>query len=678
MHIINKVLSKMDLAIILRSRIDNVEKENKKLKQQLRNLNGVKKAVANKEKESLKLKEEIAALSEKLPALEVADSGVLKIAIDLNSNGLGDSIISLAWIKELYMQIPYPLEIDLYGKEKNLSFLTNLYSFINGIYPAKLFNNATGYDIKLHLHYHVLLISYAPASIAKKFPGMIDIINKLNEYNSEYKKYIDTKYLHAAWVQVCNFFNWNRWDSLGSNNCIDFNRHSVGLFHIHMEAISCLKKFDLHKKKYITIHRGIDAQHRARKTSNVWMKVWPDKNAEDFCALFKQQYPDIEIVQLGTDEHLSIQSVDKNLIGKTTLEELAVILKNSLLHIDGESGLVHLNALLQGKSVVLFGPTSSKYFGYEQNINIKSPFCGECMWLKGGPEWISICLQGYKEPECMRQITADMVFDAIKNEIDCKRSDQFKYTLEDLSLYTTEGKNTYLPLLHDLGRVCNIVIPPITRHAYGEARTYIHASKQWEYPYALDHIAKKGGSSLKIADVGGGRGALSCYLARMGHDVSLYDINYTWDSGDNKHIETDFLQFARRNNFRAKFGSVFNIPEPDNTFDVVCSISVVEHVVEKFYALKELLRVLRPGGILILTYDIVISDNIDKGSMRREIFTPDILKDVLRELNINNIQTHTENSVLKSIEDVKNDKLRVAAKDLTFGALVIQKHLSGR
>jgi ubiquinone/menaquinone biosynthesis C-methylase UbiE len=41
-----------------------------------------------------------------------------------------------------------------------------------------------------------------------------------------------------------------------------------------------------------------------------------------------------------------------------------------------------------------------------------------------------------------------------------------------------------------------------------------------------------------------------------------------------------------------------NIPFPDNTFDIVCSFQVLEHVQDPYRVLSESWRVLKPGGIL--------------------------------------------------------------------------------
>lgn len=170
-----------------------------------------------------------------------------------------------------------------------------------------------------------------------------------------------------------------------------------------------LTKFGLFSKKYITVSRGADGAF-----SDNHPKLWPLEYYNSLVKLIKQKYPIYDIIQIGADDKFGkIIEVDKNLVGKTNFEEIAAILKNSIIHIDVEGGLVHLNHFMNGKSLVLFGPTSKEVYGYSENINI-SGSCplGNCYNII--PNWADKCMLNEKNV-CMYSITPEKVFNELDN-----------------------------------------------------------------------------------------------------------------------------------------------------------------------------------------------------------------------------------------------------------------------
>jgi ADP-heptose:LPS heptosyltransferase len=109
---------------------------------------------------------------------------------------------------------------------------------------------------------------------------------------------------------------------------------------------------------------------------------------------------------------VAIEGVDLNLVGKISFLEAAAVLERARLHIDGESGLVHLRHLLGGRSVVMFGPTPAEYFAYADNCNIVSKDCRGCMWMTD--DWFEVCPRGLAESRCMASIaTTEVLKDVI-------------------------------------------------------------------------------------------------------------------------------------------------------------------------------------------------------------------------------------------------------------------------
>lgn len=101
------------------------------------------------------------------------------------------------------------------------------------------------------------------------------------------------------------------------------------------------------------------------------------------------------------------------------------------------------------------------------------------------------------------------------------------------------------------------------------------------------YLRKKG--RINILDTGCGTGLLAKKLTPLGN-VDAIDIS------------DEAIKFARKRGVNAKKASVTKIPFKDNNFDLVTSIDVLYHhaVKDDIKALKEIFRVLVPGGILIL------------------------------------------------------------------------------
>lgn len=169
---------------------------------------------------------------------------------------------------------------------------------------------------------------------------------------------------------------------------------------------------DFNNMKYITIHKGLDANAKLKGRNP--SKCWPDGSWEEFVKLFKIEFPEIKVVQLGGRNSPEYPFTDICLVNKTGLGDLPYILKGGLLHIDGESGLVHINKFLGKTSLVLFGPTDERFYGYKNNINITAKKCGRCMFID--KHWSIGCPlnKDISGGDCMSSISPQIVFEATK------------------------------------------------------------------------------------------------------------------------------------------------------------------------------------------------------------------------------------------------------------------------
>jgi SAM-dependent methyltransferase len=248
-------------------------------------------------------------------------------------------------------------------------------------------------------------------------------------------------------------------------------------------------------------------------------------------------------------------------------------------------------------------------------------------------------------------------------------------------LYDSATRERLAPVLDDLFRRLELPPVPISQHSQStDSGLYLHASKQWEYLFVWEQLQRADGGSLaglKVADVGGGRGALAPYLAACGASVDSFDLDYLWDSAGNPGVEGRFLRWAEAHGVRPRFASLFNLPVPDATYDVVTCISVVEHVPFKQAALREVLRVLKPGGRLILTFDFSSTPDRHQDTLRCEIFSPASLGATLQQFGVNEWK-FSEESLAQSLREIQDDRVLGIPAGMTVGGLVLRREdLSG-
>lgn len=171
---------------------------------------------------------------------------------------------------------------------------------------------------------------------------------------------------------------------------------------------SVLNRYGLIKKKYLTINRG-----EYEKCSCISTKLWPLEFYDYIIQEISSKYTNIDIVLLN-NELSKNNNGNLKIFDKLSAEELKIILKNSLVHLDNDSLLVHLRyALHGGKSIVLFGPTSKEYNGYSKNINMKGAGCNHwCEHIL--KDWEIKCAREFTEPPCMKSILPSAVLREIE------------------------------------------------------------------------------------------------------------------------------------------------------------------------------------------------------------------------------------------------------------------------
>lgn len=137
------------------------------------------------------------------------------------------------------------------------------------------------------------------------------------------------------------------------------------------------------------------------------------------------------------------------------------------------------------------------------------------------------------------------------------------------------------------------------RKFYETSQTYKHLLDAHDENYLrhyVDFVIRFTPKDSKILDLGCGNGISSRLLHQANFDVVGTDISPL------------FLQDAQNweslhdgPKLRYQVCDVLELPFEDDSFDVICSNELIEHLPDVETALKEMVRVVRPGGRVLLS-----------------------------------------------------------------------------
>jgi len=601
------------------------------------------------------------------------NTGPFRVAVH-GTGSLGDFCTHMMFIQEFYRAYG-PMQIDFYchpKKVEDAKFFFKRMPIVQNVVSVNYLNNfALNYDLIIYLRY---LVKYHIMNHPRIYHHNSDLLNTIDISNARFEPYTfifeKHPFLDGMMARSFRWKNKNLLDVVGYVGNVDVNRKTFPVFVPDLACGSVLERHGLDSNRYITVHDGFDTSYVP--AGGTVTKCWPIAHWNRLVEILKDKFPDLKIVQLGSLNSRKIEGVDLDLRQQTTLDEAAWIIKHSALHVDGESGLVRLAHALHTRSVVLFGPTSKYFFGFDSNINLSSTECSDCWWSTH--DWLSRCPRELEHPECMETITPEHVARHIEQHF--KSLPRWRYRAEELTLYGCESRKHSPSVLADIFKKLDLTPVPISQHTENRyTGVYLHASKQWEYVEALriiEEMAAELGRPLKIADVGSGRGALSVYLAGKGHDVEVFDIDYLWDHNGDLGIESRFQKSGAAAGLKVSYGSLFNVPAESSAYDIVLSVSVLEHVPHKDFGLREALRLLKAGGKLFLSFDFAVDASAVEGRLRVEVFSPERLKAALASVGIEAAECPRDKTE-ESAAQIQKDGVAGIPPGMTVASLVVTK-----
>lgn len=357
------------------------------------------------------------------------DTQSRKLVIAIRCNGgVGNVLINANFIKILYDKIKNDdIDFVIFGhpiKEcndaifKDQYFVTRYYN-----YTELKKDDFPYYDCVIEIHSFPDIVK---ANFSKIHAVSVELYNILLAWN-KFRK--DDAFCRMYTNRPRMNANIYKYGILNKKNCLNI-ADIDGLLEVPDDSYSLdlnickdedlyLKEIGLYNTKFITLQRGCNPFSGTKESP----KLWPVEYYEELILKLKNKYQDdIKLVQIGEDVTRCeiLKGVDLNLVGRTDWDELKIILKHAVYHIDGECGMVHVRkALKAGPSVVLFGPTPERFFSYASNINVSAHVCKACAALTD--LWQKECIKG--EACCMSSLTPQMVIDAIDSYENKKASD---------------------------------------------------------------------------------------------------------------------------------------------------------------------------------------------------------------------------------------------------------------
>jgi len=344
---------------------------------------------------------------------DIAGKRGLKIAV-IKIGGIGDAVVATALINAIRekwtdayisMFVYFEDQLEFLSREKHLDEVVLLRKK-SGLSKLNLGS------LLVKKHFDICFVDHHVIKVFCKKGGCPELMEKQDNF---FKRFHLNFSAFPYFSDSVLFHSMNQYQLRSA--CTGMTITPSGLsISLHKDDFKMLTRLP---ETFITLHHGAGARfiEGEKKEDPLWSKSWfVDRWTEILKFLSSAGY---EVIQLGVSEDGYIPGAT-DLRGKTTIAEAAAILRNALLHLDTEGGLVHLAQAVGTKSLVLFGPTPIEFYGYDNNINVRAGECANC-WASH-PSWLLRCPFGHKKPSCMDAISTQTVIDALRTYLEQSKS----------------------------------------------------------------------------------------------------------------------------------------------------------------------------------------------------------------------------------------------------------------
>lgn len=318
--------------------------------------------------------------------------------------GVGDTILSINFLYNLAEYAEFPINFDTYTSIDEFTMRSLCYeqSYISNNYSIK-YSLQKKYDFVADITHMAWFPQMNSRKIFQYSKRLFEFIKNSNEFRQRNLMAFSDEGQRIG-MDYANVVGAHRQSQMDMSGALYLKKNEFCL-RCEDAADAIRKKFGLFGP-FITLHRESGNEGPSS------FKLWPVEKYQALMGELRRLYPDASLVFLGANKDNDMSEC-LDLRSETSFSELKVLVKEATLHIGGEGIIPHLRHFLRGgPSVVLFGPTSSRRYGYPENINIHGKECPEgCEWIT--QTWQSKCIKGYDYCRCMAGISVDMVMQEI-------------------------------------------------------------------------------------------------------------------------------------------------------------------------------------------------------------------------------------------------------------------------